>query len=90
MRTRDGIANSTESAIGTDPCTADTDGDGMVDGYEYQSALDLNGNALPYPGKRPWPNPLDSSDGGTDFDGDGLLLSQEYKLWALGRPRLPA
>jgi hypothetical protein len=85
----DGIANSTESAIGTDPCTADTDGDGMVDGYEYQSALDLNGNALPYPGRRPWPNPLDSSDGGADFDGDGLLLSQEYKLWAFGGSGFP-
>ena len=53
----------------------------MVDGYEYQSALDLNSIALPYPGKRPWPNALDPSDGGYDFDGDGLSLSQEYSLW---------
>ncbi|MEA2251273.1 MAG: hypothetical protein QOG70_1515 [Solirubrobacteraceae bacterium] len=77
----DGIANSRELAIGTDPCNADTDGDGFVDGYEYQSALDLNGSALPFPGKRPWPNPLDPSDGNYDFDGDGLMLWQEYALW---------
>jgi hypothetical protein len=77
----DGITNGTELRIGTDPCNPDSDGDGMVDGYEYQSALDLNGIALPYPGKRPWPNPLDPSDGGYDFDGDGLTLSQEYRLW---------
>jgi hypothetical protein len=85
----DGIANSTESAIGTDPCNADTDGDGMVDGYEYQSALDLNGNALPYPGKRPWPNPLDKTDGNYDFDGDGFSLSREYTLWAFAGRRFP-
>jgi IPT/TIG domain len=77
----DGLVNATETAIGTDPCNADSDGDGMVDGYEYDSALDLNGRALPYPGKRPWPNPLDPSDGNSDFDGDGLSLLQEYKLW---------
>jgi hypothetical protein len=77
----DGITNSREAQIGTDPCNADSDGDGMVDGYEYQSALDLNSIALPYPGKRPWPNALDPSDGGYDFDGDGLTLSQEYSLW---------
>ena len=77
----DGITNAREAQIGTDPCNADSDGDGMVDGYEYQSALDLNSIALPYPGKRPWPNALDPSDGGYDFDGDGLSLSQEYSLW---------
>jgi IPT/TIG domain-containing protein len=77
----DGMANALELTYGVDPCTADTDGDGRLDGYEYESALDLNGNALPYPGRRPWPNPLDSSDGGWDFDGDGLTLAEEYALW---------
>jgi hypothetical protein len=81
----DGLTNGTELAYGVDPCTADSDGDGMIDGYEFYSAkdlnLNLNGAALPYPGRRPWPNPLDGSDGRWDFDGDGLLLSQEYKLW---------
>jgi hypothetical protein len=77
----DGIANGLETGVGTDPCSADTDGDSLLDGYEYESALDLNGRALPYPGKRPWPNPLDPSDTNYDFDGDGLTLAQEYKLW---------
>jgi hypothetical protein len=77
----DGMASALELAYGLDPCTPDTDGDGMVDGYEYQSAIDLNGSAIPYPGRRPWPNPLDGSDAGWDFDGDGLTLGDEYPLW---------
>ncbi|MEP6952886.1 MAG: IPT/TIG domain-containing protein [Solirubrobacteraceae bacterium] len=77
----DGISNGREAQILTDACNPDSDGDGMVDGYEYQSALDLNSIALPYPGSRPWPNPLDPSDGKYDFDGDGLSLSQEFALW---------
>jgi IPT/TIG domain len=77
----DGLTNGTELAYGIDPCTADTDHDGMVDGYEFYSSKDLNVAALPYPGTRPWPNPLDGTDGGYDFDGDGLTLSEEYRLW---------
>ena len=77
----DGLTNGTELAYGVDPCTADSDRDGMIDGYEFYSAKDLNGAALPYPGRRPWPNPLDSTDGQYDFDGDGLTLFEEYKLW---------
>ena len=51
----------------------------MTDGWEYYSAKDLNVKAVPYPGKRPFPNALDPSDGARgparsniDFDGDGL------------------
>jgi IPT/TIG domain len=77
----DGLTNGTELSYGVDPCTADSDGDGMIDGYEFYSAKDLNGAALPYPGRRPWPNPLDNTDGGYDFDGDGLTLMEEFKLW---------
>jgi hypothetical protein len=77
----DALSNATEATYKTDPCLADTDGDGMVDGYEFYAAIDLNGSAIPYPGSRPWPNPLDPSDGQYDFDGDGLFLNQEYKLW---------
>jgi hypothetical protein len=77
----DGLANGTELQYHLDPCTADTDGDSLIDGYEFWSAVDLNGTAVPYPGKRPWPNPLDPSDINYDFDGDGLRLWQENKLW---------
>jgi len=85
----DGIADTVEvSTTHTDPCKADTDGDGIGDGYEWQSAKDLNNTtpfnvpdaALPYPGKRPWPNPLDPNDANIDHDGDGLTMADEYKL----------
>ncbi|MEA2292812.1 MAG: hypothetical protein QOE86_451, partial [Solirubrobacteraceae bacterium] len=82
------LSNATENAIGTDSCNADTDGDGVPDGYEYQSAVDLNDDvyqspdgAVPYPGKRPYANPLDGTDAKTDYDGDGLSLKSEYNLW---------
>jgi hypothetical protein len=77
----DGLANGSELQYHLDPCVADTDGDSVTDGYEFWSAVDLNGAAVPYPGKRPWPNPLDPTDINYDFDGDGLLMWQEYKLW---------
>jgi hypothetical protein len=79
------LSNSLELAIGTDPCLRDTDKDGIEDGYEYQSALDLNhypvNPPLPYPGKRPYPNALDPSDPSTDYDGDGLDLNEEFAAW---------
>jgi len=83
------LANSLELAIGTDPCLADTDNDQMTDGWEYWSAKDLNVKAVPYPGKRPFPNALDPNDGGPpgagassyDFDGDGLTTLEEYRAW---------
>ncbi|MDQ3934106.1 MAG: IPT/TIG domain-containing protein [Actinomycetota bacterium] len=65
----------------TDPCKADTDGDQVADGYEYYSAKDINVAALPYPAKKPWPNPLDSGDAGIDHDGDGLTMTDEFLLW---------
>lgn len=84
------IPNTTEiNTTHTDPCNPDTDADGVSDGYEYQSALDMNNTtpfnvpdaALPYPGKKPWPNPLDGTDATTDHDGDGLTMADEYQLW---------
>jgi IPT/TIG domain len=79
------LSNSLELAIGTDPCLRDTDKDGIEDGYEYQSALDLNhypvNPPLPYPGKRPYPNALDPGDATTDYDGDGLKLNEEFAAW---------
>jgi hypothetical protein len=71
-----------------DPCKLDTDGDGVGDGYEFRSARDLNNDEyqnlnvfLPYPGKKPYPNPLDAGDANTDFDGDSLTLGEEHSLW---------
>jgi len=83
------LANSLELSIGTDPCLADTDNDQMSDGWEYWSAKDLNVKAVPYPGKKPFPNALDPSDGAgaratfsnIDFDGDGLTTLEEYRAW---------
>jgi hypothetical protein len=81
------LSDATEKAIGTDPCKLDTEGDGVEDGYEYQSAKDLNDDehqepnqVLPYPGKRPYPNPL-FADAALDYDGDGLALGVEQLLW---------
>jgi IPT/TIG domain len=85
----DGLANGTELQYSLDPCVADTDGDSLSDGYEFWSAVDLNGAAVPYPGKRPWPNPLDPTDINYDFDGDGLHLWQEYKLWKASNTGFP-
>jgi IPT/TIG domain len=83
------LANSFEiSTTHTDPCLKDTDGDGVEDGFEYQSAVDLNddeyqepNDSLPYPGKKPYPNPLDPTDAKTDYDRDVLTLGEEHKLW---------
>jgi hypothetical protein len=82
------VPDAQENAIGTNGCLADSDGDGVTDGYEYRSAVDLNDDeyaqpntALPYPGKRPYPNPLGAADVTKDFDGDGLTLREEYDLW---------
>jgi hypothetical protein len=83
------LPNDLELQIGTDPCLDDTDGDHMTDGWEYYSAKDLNIKAVPYPGKRPYTNALDPSDGGagpasaTDFDGDGLTSREEYRAWRI-------
>jgi hypothetical protein len=85
----DGLTNGFESGtLGTQPCNADSDGDGVTDGFEYASAVDLNNDeyrhptaSLPYPGKRPYPNPLDAGDLNVDHDGDSLTLGEEYELW---------
>ena len=89
------LTDAVEQQIHTETCNADTDGDGMEDGWEYKSAIDLEQRscpgigdyptpcaaAMPYPGKRPYPNPRDGSDAGTDYDGDSLPAGLEFKAW---------
>ena len=81
------LSDALEETIGTDGCKADSDDDGVIDSYEYKSAIDLNDDeyqspqtALPYPGKRPYPNPL-NADSDRDYDGDSLTLIEELSLW---------
>jgi hypothetical protein len=92
------LPDGLEQRIGTSGCDPDTDGDGVSDGYEYRSAVDLNDDeyqnpqdSLPYPGtlSLPYPNPLspkDKPDADEDYDGDGLTLRQEFDLWKFTTP----
>ncbi len=57
----DGLSDPSELAVGTDPFNPDTDGDHLPDGWEYTHATD----------------PLDSADGLSDNDQDGLAFWQE-------------
>ena len=64
----DGLTNSQEATLGTNPNLADTDGDGINDGAEFGSggtALDSDGDGIP--------NAIES--GSADADGDGLVNS---------------
>ena len=91
------LEDAHEVRLKLDPCNSDTDLDTVPDGYEYRSALDLNddeyqelNSSLPSPDKRPYPNPL-NNDALVDYDGDGLDLVDEYRLWlysiSKGAPR---
>lgn len=91
------LPDAEEMGLKLDPCKADTDGDAVGDGFELRSAQDWNDDEyqaangyLPYPSKRPYPNPLDK-DADVDHDGDTLTLKQEFDLWqytvAAGAPR---
>jgi hypothetical protein len=82
------LPDGIELEIRTNPCVSDSDGDNLLDGWEYLSALDLNTNALPYPAKRPYPNAL-FADANVDHDGDGLWAWAEHSLWWLGGRKYP-
>jgi hypothetical protein len=90
----DKLLDADERAIGTEPCRLDTDGDGLEDGWEYKSAVDLNTEscpatayphpcaaALPDPRRLAYPNPLDGGDAGVDYDGDCLTSAEEHAAW---------
>lgn len=89
------LPDTLERTIGTEPLVMDTDGDGMEDGWEYQSAVDWNREscpatggeypvpcpgAKPYPHKRPYTNPL-FADAERDYDNDYLPAGFEYAAW---------
>jgi len=81
------LSDDLERRILTDGCKIDTDGDGVEDGFEYQSAVDLNDDEyqvpnkiVAYPHKMPYPNP-GFADANVDYDGDSLTLAQEQALW---------
>ena len=84
----DFLPDSIEETARTNACVADSDGDKLLDGWEYMSALDLNTNALPYPKKRPYPNAL-FADANIDHDGDGLWAWAEHLLWWKGGAKYP-
>jgi hypothetical protein len=83
-----------EIAIGTSTCNVDSDGDGMEDGWEYQSALQLNNRscpvstndyptpcpALPDPKKHHLTDPT-TPDANVDYDGDWLTAGEEHAAW---------
>ena len=54
----------------------------MDDGFEFRSARDINQDSLPFPGKRPFNNPLDPTDANDDYDSDGLSSHEEFLAWA--------
>ncbi|MFZ4774281.1 MAG: fibronectin type III domain-containing protein [Terrimicrobiaceae bacterium] len=60
----DGIPNLAEVRRGLSPLNTDSDSDFMPDGFEVGHGL----------------NPADSSDAGTDLDGDSLSNIQEFQL----------
>lgn len=75
------LADAAELTIGTNVCKTDTDGDGPTDYYEYTVAFAYNGGpVLPYPGLRPYPNPL-IPDSESDFDYDKLSTFEEFTAW---------
>jgi hypothetical protein len=75
------LADTAEAGFGTALCNPDTDGDGLRDHWEVESAFDLNLRAYFFPGKAPYPNPLWAGDANGDFDQDGLKSRTEHDLW---------
>ncbi len=82
----DGLSNSLEAQIGTDPWDPDTDDDGLTDSEEYiiHNTDPLNWDS-DYDGMSDgWEvgyglDPLDASDASGDVDGDGLSNLGEYQ-----------
>jgi len=87
----DGLTNAREAVLGTNPFDADTDGDGMPDGWEVDHRLDplTDDSLLDWDG--------DGLDNGTEYtlgtspdiwdtDGDGLSDGFEVWMFSSGNP----
>ena len=75
----DGLTDSEENAIGTDPNNPDTDGDGFSDGDEVNQGTDpLDPNSHPQPGYIDSDDPMDitisSPSCGSYFDKDATVI----------------
>lgn len=82
----DGLAIQDELALGTDPCAADSDHDGMPDGWEVEHDLDpLAGDSLADPDHDGLPNREEYLNGSSprseDTDGDGLSDFAEVRTY---------
>ena len=60
----DGLSDFSESVLGTNSSSPDSDGDGLPDVFEVENGLD----------------PLDSGDASLDMDGDSLTNIREYEI----------
>lgn len=79
----DGLSNSAETTIGTDPYNPDTDGDGVIDGTEVTDATNPLNFCQSIEEHATLAPSLAFSNG--DCDGDGLLNGLEFGD-SIGRP----
>ncbi len=83
---RDGLTNDDERIIHTDPSNADTDGDGLLDGFEVEHGFDplVHGEQEGDPDADALTNleeqAVGSDPGNLDTDGDGLGDGAEVKI----------
>ena len=82
------LADALELSLKLDPCVGDTDGDGVEDGFEYQSAVDLNNDdyqtpnvVTPYPWQAAVPEPALQRTRTWTTTATRSRSSDEYKLW---------
>lgn len=69
-RDGDGVPDRAELVVGGSPLLRDTDGDGLLDGFEFDAMAVLSLNARDTDGNG-------VADGAEDHDGDGLTAAQE-------------